>query len=63
MFRKLVPVLSALLLAGPVFAADAPSSSSYAPGATAYDGVHHPRHHRKRHHHRRHPHATSSRPE
>jgi hypothetical protein len=33
--RKLVPVLGSLLLAGPVLAADAPSSSASAPAASA----------------------------
>jgi hypothetical protein len=61
MLRPLVSFLSVFLLAGPVFAAD-PPSTSYAPGATAYSGVHHP-HHRHRHHHRKHPHARSVQPE
>jgi hypothetical protein len=61
MLRRLLPFLSVFLLAGPVFAAD-PPSTSYTPGATAFNGVHHG-HHRHRHHHRKHPHVTSTRSE
>jgi hypothetical protein len=61
MLRRLVPFLSVFLLAGPVLAAD-PPSTSYAPGAASYNGVHH-RHHRHRHHGRRHPHVRSTRSE
>jgi hypothetical protein len=61
MLRRLVPFLSVLLLAGPAFAAD-PPATSYAPGATAYNGVHH-RHHKHRGHGRKHPHIRSSRTE
>lgn len=58
MLKKLVPVLSVLLLAGPVFAADAPSfaNNSYASSPKASDAGR-SRHHRHRHHHhRRHSH-------
>jgi hypothetical protein len=57
MLRKLVPFLSVFLLAGPVFAADAPSfaHNSYASSAKASDTGRH-RHHRHPHHRRRHPH-------
>jgi hypothetical protein len=61
MLRRLLPFLSVFLLAGPVFAAD-PPSTSYTPGATAANGVHH-RHHSHRHHRRKHPHVRSMRSE
>jgi len=58
MLRKLVPILSVFLLAGPVFAVDTPSTS-VSPGAKASKGAHH-RHHGHRHHHRKHAHTTAS---
>jgi hypothetical protein len=61
MLKRLIPFVSALLLAGPVLAAD-PPSTSYTPGATAYNGVHH-HHHGHRHHGRKHPHVKSTRSE
>jgi hypothetical protein len=60
MFRRLIPALSLLLLAGPVIAATAPSTA-YVSQSTAHDSAarskHHHRHH---HHHRRHPHDGMS---
>jgi hypothetical protein len=49
MFKKLVPVISLLLLAGPVFAADAPSSdtSASAPAKTHTTKKHHSKKHTK----------------
>jgi hypothetical protein len=48
MFKKLVPVISLLLLAGPVFAADttAPSSDT---SASAPAKTHSKKHHTKKH--------------
>ena len=47
MFKTLVPVLGALLLAGPVLAADAPASQGQS--ATAPAKTHHKKHHAKKH--------------
>ena len=48
MFKKLVPVLSLLLLAGPVFAADTPAPSQDQ-SASAPAKAHGKKHHGKKH--------------
>ncbi|MDB6091349.1 MAG: hypothetical protein JWN85_4133 [Gammaproteobacteria bacterium] len=49
MFKKLVPVISLLLLAGPVFAADtaAPSDTSASAPAKTHSKKHHSKKHTK----------------
>jgi hypothetical protein len=56
MLKKLIPFLSVILLAGPAFAADAPSFAqhSYTSSANSSATGRHRHHHR--HHRRRHPH-------
>lgn len=61
MFRKMIPVLGLLLIAGPVVAAAATPSTAYAPRVTNDSSAAHARHHRHHHHHRKHPHATTDR--
>jgi hypothetical protein len=57
MLRTLLPLLSAILVAGPAFATAppslAPQSYTSSAGASESGGYHHHHHHR---HHRRHPH-------
>jgi hypothetical protein len=61
MFRKIVPVLGLLLIAGPVLAAAATPASADAPQAMSDTLAAHSKHHRHHHHHRKHPHETSAR--
>jgi hypothetical protein len=58
MLRKLVPFLSVILFAGPVFAADVPpfAHHSHASSANASASGRHRHHSRHRHHHRSHSH-------
>jgi hypothetical protein len=49
MFKRVVPVLSLILLAGPVFAADTPppaDQSAAAPAAKSTAKKHHKKHHK-----------------
>ncbi len=50
MFKKLVPVLALALLAGPVFAADAPASTPAVDQSTTAPAKAHKKHHGKKHH-------------
>jgi hypothetical protein len=45
MFKKLVPVVALALLAGPVFAADAPASTPSADQSSAASSKHHKKSH------------------
>jgi hypothetical protein len=47
MFKKLVPVVALALLAGPVFAADAPATAPAAEQPAAPAKTHHKKHHKK----------------
>ena len=47
MFKKLVPVVALALLAGPVFAADAPASSPSADQSSTASSKHHSKKHSK----------------
>jgi Spy/CpxP family protein refolding chaperone len=47
MFKKLVPVVALALLAGPVFAADAPATAPAAEQPAAPAKSHHKKHHKK----------------
>jgi Spy/CpxP family protein refolding chaperone len=47
MFKKLVPVVALALLAGPVFAADAPATTPAAEQPAAPAKSHHKKHHKK----------------
>ena len=44
MFKKLVPVVALALLAGPVFAADAPASTPSADQSSTASSKHHKKH-------------------
>jgi hypothetical protein len=48
MFKKLVPVVALALLAGPVFAADAPATAPAADQASAPAKTHHAKKHHKK---------------
>ncbi len=47
MFKQLIPVVALALIAGPVFAADAPSPTPSADTSTAAAKPHHKKHHNK----------------
>jgi len=55
MFKKLVPVLALALLAGPVFAADAPASTPSDQSSTASS-----KHHNKKSHSSKHKKSTTT---
>ncbi|HEV3182291.1 MAG TPA: hypothetical protein VGY90_05720 [Steroidobacteraceae bacterium] len=48
MFKKLVPVVALALLAGPVFAADAPASTPSADQSSTASSKHHKKSHSKK---------------
>ncbi len=49
MFKKLVPVVALALLAGPVFAADAPASTPSADQSSTASSKHHKKSHSSKH--------------
>jgi hypothetical protein len=50
MFKRVVPVLSLILLAGPVFAADTPPPADQSASAPAAKSTTTKKHHSKKHH-------------
>ena len=62
MFKKLVPVVALALLAGPVFAADAPASSPSADQSSTASSKHHKNSKHSKHNKKSTPDASSTAP-